>query len=117
MSQGCNSWKHAGAKQVIWGDLHSEAHHFQPLFHFIATDIVFLENKSRLKWLPQQSRAGILALVATFLPYYADVMVSHIIPSSTNIYAAVSLNLALAHGPKFCTSILSWYIVAGPSRQ
>ena len=66
-----------GAKQLFWGDLHSESRHFQPLFSFLATDVVFVENRRRLDVLPRQSRAGILSIVATFLPFYDNVMVSH----------------------------------------
>ena len=64
-----------GAKQLFWGDLHSGERNFQPLFHFLATDIVFVENRRRLDVLPRASRAGILVAVATFLPYYDNVMV------------------------------------------
>ena len=65
-----------GAKQLFWGDLHSGERNFQPLYHFLATDIVFVENRKRLDVLPRPSRAGILVAVATFLPYYDNVMVS-----------------------------------------
>lgn len=65
-----------GAKQLFWGDLHSENQNFQPLYSFLATDIVFAESKARLNWLPHQSRAGILTIVATFLPFYDNIMAS-----------------------------------------
>lgn len=65
----------AGAKQLFWGDLHSESRHFQPLFNFIATDVVFVEGRKRLNVLPLQSRSGILSTVATFLPFYNNIMV------------------------------------------
>lgn len=65
----------AGAKQLFWGDVHAETKHFQPLFSFLATDIVFVENRRRLNQLPRQSKGGILSVVATFIPFYTNVMV------------------------------------------
>lgn len=67
----------AGAKQLFWGDLHAESRNFQPLFAFLATDVVFFEGGSRLQQLPPQSRGGILAAVATFLPFYSNIMVPY----------------------------------------
>lgn len=74
-----------GAKQLFWGDVHSESRHFQPFFAFLSIDVVFNSEGRRLDALPHQSRAGILSTVATFLPFYDINMVSYL--ARTSIYS------------------------------
>ena len=56
--------------------MHAGTRNFQPLFSFLATDVVFVENRRRLNLLPPQSRGGILSVVAMFMPFYNNIMVS-----------------------------------------
>ena len=116
----------AGAKQLFWGDLHSESRHFQPLFHFLATDVVFVENRKRLDVLPQQSRAGILSTIATFLPFYDSIMVRLMYRDSLNAWPLASkplrnqaaLELLLLHATAaWCISCLEHKQSRGETRS
>ncbi|CAL8466912.1 g6448 [Coccomyxa elongata] len=60
----------AGAGQLFWSDVHSSLIHFQPLYNFMANDVVLSSDRRRLDTLPPQSRAKLLSVVAAFLPYY-----------------------------------------------
>ena len=64
--------------------MHAETRNFQPLFSFLATDVVFVENRRRLNLLPPQSRGGILSVVAMFMPFYNNIMVSFASMCHTN---------------------------------
>ena len=69
----------AGARQVLWGDVHSSKYHFQPLYNFLFKEVVFNPDRRRLDTLPPQPRAKLLAVVAAFLPYYKPVKVSTLV--------------------------------------
>ena len=60
----------AGAGQLFWSDVHSSLIHFQPLYTFMANEVVLCSDRRRLDTLPPQSRAKLLSVVAAFLPYY-----------------------------------------------
>lgn len=61
----------AGARQLFWGDVESSKAHFRELYIFLAEQIVFSkQNPQLLDSLPTQSRAAVLSVVASFLPYY-----------------------------------------------
>ena len=66
-----NAVRHvAGARQLLWGDVQSSNDHFEALYSFLADRIVFSKDKELLDQLPAQSRAALLSVVASFLPYY-----------------------------------------------
>ena len=60
-----------GAQQLFWADVHSDAVRFQPLFGWLAGAVALDPRRAALDALPLQCRAGLLAVVAAFLPYYA----------------------------------------------
>lgn len=60
-----------GAQQLFWADVHSDAARFQPLFGWLAGAVALEPRRAALDALPLQCRAGLLAVVAAFLPYYA----------------------------------------------
>jgi len=60
-----------GAQQLFWADVHSDALRFQPLFSWLAGAVALDPRRAALDALPLQCRAGLLAVVAAFLPYYA----------------------------------------------
>ena len=60
----------AGARQLFWGDVQSSNNHFEALYSFLADRFVFSKEKELLDQLPTQSRAAMLSVVASFLPYY-----------------------------------------------
>lgn len=70
----------AGARQLLWGDVQSSNDHFEALYSFLADRIVFSKDKELLDQLPAQSRAALLSVVASFLPYYniPQVELSHL---------------------------------------
>lgn len=59
--------------------MHSSLIHFQPLYTFMANEVVLSSDRRRLDTLPPQSRAKLLSVVAAFLPYYT--------PSAVRFYA------------------------------
>lgn len=62
-----------GAQQLFWADVHSEARRFAPLYDWLARAVAFAPASSAPRLdaaLPLQSRAGLLAVLAAFLPYY-----------------------------------------------
>ena len=61
-----------GAQQLFWADVHSDASRFQPLFGWLAGAVALDPRRAALDALPLQCRAGLLAVVAAFLPYYAN---------------------------------------------
>ena len=61
-----------GAQQLFWADVHSDALRFQPLFGWLAGAVALDPRRAALDALPLQCRAGLLAVVAAFLPYYAN---------------------------------------------
>ncbi|KAK9805743.1 hypothetical protein WJX73_004906 [Symbiochloris irregularis] len=60
----------SGARQLIWGDVHSSAPNFRPLYDFLAREIVLATDRSHLPTLPGPSWVGLLTIVAAFLPFY-----------------------------------------------
>ncbi|KAK9809976.1 hypothetical protein WJX72_002897 [[Myrmecia] bisecta] len=61
----------SGARQLFWGDAHASLYNFQPLFNFLADAVVLSPDRRRLDSLPRPSRSALLAVVASFLPYYS----------------------------------------------
>jgi len=61
-----------GAQQLFWSDVHSDAVRFQPLFGWLAGAVALDPRRVALDALPLQCRAGLLAVVAAFLPYYSN---------------------------------------------
>ena len=55
---------------MLWGDVHSAAPNFKPLYDFLARDVVFARDRAHLATLPAQSWMGLLSVVAAFLPFY-----------------------------------------------
>ncbi len=66
-----------GMRQLLWGDVHSERAHFAALYTWLASEVVFAADRTRLDTLPQQSRAKLLAVVAAFTPYYTPPQVAY----------------------------------------
>jgi len=60
-----------GAQQLFWADVHSAADRFAPLYGWLARRVALAPDRARLDALPLQSRAGLLAVLAAFMPYYA----------------------------------------------
>lgn len=64
-----DAFQSAGARQLLWGDVHSAASNFKPLYDFLAREIV-LPPQRPIATLPTQSWLGLLSVVAAFLPFY-----------------------------------------------
>lgn len=62
----------SGSQQLFLGDVHSARKHLQSLFTFLLIEVVFSPNQQRLDAMPHHSRAALLRVVASFLPYYLD---------------------------------------------
>ncbi len=60
----------SGSRQLFQGDLGTHSYAFKPLYSFIAEQVVFLQTK-RLEFESAPARESLIALMATFLPYYA----------------------------------------------
>ena len=60
----------AGVRQLLWADVHGERMHFQPLYAWLAGEVVFSADRARLDTLPPQCRAKLLLVMAAFTPYY-----------------------------------------------
>ncbi|GAB4815145.1 hypothetical protein N2152v2_002191 [Parachlorella kessleri] len=60
----------SGARQLFIGDVETSNTAFQPLYTFVAEQVVLAPDKSRLRALPSPGREAIMGLVASFLPYY-----------------------------------------------
>lgn len=76
---------HAGAGQLFWSDVHSSLIHFQPMYEYMANDVVLSSDRRRLDTLPPQSRAKLLSVVAAFLPYYTPSAVRNCTCNEANI--------------------------------
>ena len=57
-------------RQLLWADVHGERVHFQPLYAWLAGEVVFAADRARLDTLPPQCRAKLLLVMAAFTPYY-----------------------------------------------
>lgn len=57
-------------RQLLWADVHGERMHFQPLYAWLAGEVVFSADRARLDTLPPQCRAKLLLVMAAFTPYY-----------------------------------------------
>ncbi|PSC73443.1 K(+)-stimulated pyrophosphate-energized sodium pump [Micractinium conductrix] len=62
----------SGARQLFLGDVETGRTAFQPLYTFIAEQVVLSPDQRRLDALPQPGRESIMALAASFLPYYCS---------------------------------------------
>lgn len=62
----------SGARQLFIGDVETGRTAFQPLFAFIAEQVVLSHDQRRLDALPPPGRENIMALAAAFLPYYCS---------------------------------------------
>lgn len=67
----------AGARQLLWGDVHSAAPNFKPFYDFLAEDMVLARERSQLSTLPQPSWVALLSAVAAFMPFYYSTEVVH----------------------------------------
>lgn len=62
----------SGARQLFVGDAETGRTAFQPLYSFMAENVVLSADQRRLDALPPPGRDSIMALVAAFLPYYCN---------------------------------------------
>eukprot|EP00887_Chlorella_sp_A99_P006836 scaffold2.g6836.t1 len=60
----------SGARQLFIGDVETASSAFQPLFTFIADQVVLNPDRTRLSALPSPGRESTMTLAAAFLPYY-----------------------------------------------
>ncbi len=54
------------------GDVEAGMLHMRPIHSFLASDIVFADDRRTLDGLEPKPRAALLAVVAGFLPYYTE---------------------------------------------
>lgn len=62
----------SGARQLFLGDVETGRTAFQPLYVFIAEQVVLGADRRRLDALPAPGREHVMALAAAFLPYYCS---------------------------------------------
>ncbi|KAL4424031.1 hypothetical protein ABPG75_001332 [Micractinium tetrahymenae] len=62
----------SGTRQLFLGDVETGKTAFQPLYAFIAEQVVLSADQRRLDALPAPGREHVMALAAAFLPYYCS---------------------------------------------
>lgn len=74
--QNCLRCTTTGSRQLFLGDVQTGVRKYAPLFDFLAHQVVLSPNREPLDALPEAARSGLLAVVAAYMPYYAELGVS-----------------------------------------
>ena len=62
----------AGMRQMMWGDVEADTVHMRPMHAFTAQRVVFSPDRRLLDGMPRPARAGLLSVIAAYLPYYTS---------------------------------------------
>jgi hypothetical protein len=59
-------------RQMMWGDVEADTVHMRPMHVFTAQRVVFSPDRRLLDGMPRPARAGLLSVIAAYLPYYTS---------------------------------------------
>jgi hypothetical protein len=59
-------------RQMMWGDVEADTVHMRPMHAFTAQRVVFSPDRRLLDGMPRPARAGLLSVIAAYLPYYTS---------------------------------------------
>lgn len=57
---------------MMWGDVEADTVHMRPMHAFTAQRVVFSPDRRLLDGMPRPARAGLLSVIAAYLPYYTS---------------------------------------------
>lgn len=99
---------YAGCRQLFLGDVQSGVKKFEPLFQFLARNIVLADDRRPLDRLPSQARTTLLSVTAAYLLYY---QAKHVQPEVCLLNKALAIGitaLLVMFADNFCALSTSW---------